>query len=450
MRPRTTTLFVCQACGAGSAKWLGRCPDCGEWNSYVEEVRSSERAPTAAAPLAAAPLSEVSVSSVPRLGTGLSGVDRVLGGGLVPGSVVLLGGEPGIGKSTLLLQVARSLSASGSDVLYATGEESAAQIRLRADRLGIREERLAVLAETDVSRVVAEAEARAPGLLVVDSIQAVREPGLASQAGTVSQVRECAASLVRYAKQRAVPVVLIGHVTKDGTLAGPKSLEHLVDAVVSIEGERGSSRRVLRAAKNRFGSVDELSLWEMTGEGLAEIANPSAALLAERRGGLPGSAVTAAREGSRSLLMEIQALVGPAAAGSPRRVAIGIDAGRLSLLLAVLEGVGLSLATREIFASCAGGLEAREPAADLAIVAALWSSARGKALSSDALFFGEIGLLGEIRMVPAAASRVREAAAMGFATVYLPSGNASDVSGFPDVSVRPVARVSEFLQAIGG
>jgi DNA repair protein RadA/Sms len=448
MRPKVTTVFVCQACGAGSPKWLGRCPDCGEWNSYVEEMRSADRAP-AASPSAAAPLAEVPISDAPRIATALAGVDRVLGGGLVPGSVVLLGGEPGIGKSTLLLQVARALSASGSDVLYATAEESTAQIRIRADRLGIREERLAVLAQTDVASVVAEAETRAPGLLIVDSIQALRDPGLASQAGTVSQVRECAAALVRYAKQRAVPVVLIGHVTKDGTLAGPKSLEHLVDAVVSIEGERGSSRRVLRAAKNRFGSVDELSLWEMTGEGLVEIANPSAALLAERRRGLPGSAVTAAREGSRSLLMEIQALVGSAAAGSPRRVAIGIDAGRLSLLLAVLEREGMPLATREIFASCTGGLEAREPAADLAIVAALWSSVRGKALASDALFFGEIGLLGEVRTVSAAASRVREAAALGFSTIYLPAGNASDASGFSDVSVRPVGRVSEFLQAIG-
>ena len=450
MRPKIVTVFVCQSCGSGSPKWLGRCPDCGEWNSYVEEVRSTERAavPDASAS-ASSSLSEVALSDAPRTATGLPGVDRVLGGGLVPGSVVLLGGEPGIGKSTLLLQVARAVAAAGCPVLYATGEESAPQVRLRGDRLGIREDLLLVLAETDAGRVVAEAEGRAPGLLIVDSIQALRDSALTSQAGTVSQVRECAAALVRYAKQRAVPVVMIGHVTKDGTLAGPKALEHLVDAVVSIEGERGSPRRVLRATKNRFGSVDELSLWEMTGEGLVEIANPSAALLSERRQGLPGSAVTAAREGSRSLLMEIQALVGPAAAGSPRRVAIGIDAGRLSLLLAVLDGAGLALTAREIFASCAGGLEVREPAADLAIVAALWSSARGRALASDALFFGEIGLLGEIRTVPAAASRLREAAALGFGTVYLPSGNASEACGYSDLAVRPVGRVSEFLQAIG-
>lgn len=444
MRPKLTTLFVCQSCGSGSQKWLGRCPDCGEWNSYVEEVRSSERPASTEAP-SSTPLVAVTAEGAPRTATALAGIDRVLGGGLVPGSVVLLGGEPGIGKSTLLLQVARMLAARGADVLYATGEESAPQVRLRAERLRIREERLLVLAETDVGRIVAEAEARSPSLLIVDSIQAVREGGLTSAAGTVSQVRECAASLVRYAKARAVPVVLIGHVTKDGTLAGPKSLEHLVDAVVSIEGERGSPRRVLRAAKNRFGSVDEISLWEMTGEGLVEIANPSAALLSERRQGLPGSAVTAAREGSRSLLMEVQALVGPAAAGSPRRVAIGIDPGRLSLLLAVLEGAGVPLASREIFASCAGGLEIREPAADLALVAALWSSARTRPLPADALFFGEIGLLGEIRTVPAAGSRLKEAAALGFGTVYLPSGNASEASEYAEISVRPVGRVSEFL-----
>jgi DNA repair protein RadA/Sms len=447
VRARVTTVFVCQSCGSGSQKWLGRCPDCGEWNSYVEEVRTPERsAPPDAA--ASASLVEVAAGDARRLPTALPGMDRVLGGGLVPGSVVLLGGEPGIGKSTLLLQVARTLAAAGADVLYATGEESAAQVRLRADRLGIREQRLRVLPETDVVRIVAEAERRSPRLLIVDSIQAVRQSELASQAGTVSQVRECAASFVRYAKAAAVPVVMIGHVTKDGALAGPKSLEHLVDAVVSIEGERGSTRRVLRAAKNRFGSVDEISLWEMTGEGLAEIANPSAALLSERRRGLPGSAVTASREGSRSLLMEIQALVGPAAAGSPRRVAIGIDPGRLALLLAVLEGAGVALASREIFASCAGGLEAREPAADLALVAALWSSARARPLPSDALFFGEIGLLGEVRTVPAASSRLKEAAALGFGTVYLPAGNASEASEYAEISARPVGRVSEFLQAL--
>jgi DNA repair protein RadA/Sms len=445
MPSRASVVFSCRSCGAASPKWLGRCPECGEWNSYVEEraepVPSHRRAPSAV------PLAAVSADAAPRLSTTLPGLDRVLGGGLVPGSLVLLGGEPGIGKSTLLLQAARGVARS-AEVLYATGEESVAQVRLRADRLGASPERLLVVAETDAEAIVDEVSRRAPALLVVDSIQAVRDPAISSAAGTVSQVREAASRFQRHAKERSVPVVLIGHVTKDGTLAGPKSLEHLVDAVVSIEGERGSFRRLLRAAKNRFGSVDELALYEMSGEGLSEISNPSAALLAERRGGLPGSAVLAAREGTRSLLVEIQALVGASTPGSARRVALGLDAGRLALLLAVLEGAGVPLASREVFASCAGGLEVREPAADLAVVAALASSARGAPLPEASVFFGEIGLLGEVRTVPAAAARIREAAALGFTTVYLPAGNASEAAGFPDLAVRPVDRVGNFLAEV--
>jgi DNA repair protein RadA/Sms len=444
VRHKVSTVFACQSCGAVSAKWLGRCPDCGEWNSYIEENRS-ESASLPEAP--AAPIAEAALDAGRRTSTTLPGFDRVLGGGLVAGSVVLLGGEPGIGKSTLLLQTGRGV-AREREVLYATGEESAAQVRLRGERLGIREERLLVLAETDVSRIAAAAEKRAPALLVVDSIQAVRDAALSSAAGTVSQVRDSALLLQRLAKRSGVPVILIGHVTKDGSLAGPKSLEHLVDAVVSIEGERSSLRRILRATKNRFGPVDELALYEMTGEGLAEIANASAALLAERRAGLPGSCVTAAREGTRSLLVEIQALVGPAAPGSPRRVALGVDGARLALLLAVLEGCGMPFASREVFVSCTGGLEVGEPAADLAIVAALASSARGRALPEDAVCFGEIGLLGEVRRVPAAVSRIKEAAALGFSTVCLPAGNAGEAAGFPDLSVHPVDRVAEFLRTL--
>jgi DNA repair protein RadA/Sms len=387
----------------------------------------------------------------PRRPTGLPGLDRVLGGGLVPGSVVLLGGEPGIGKSTLLFQAGRGLAALGSgDVLYASAEESAAQVRLRAERLGIHDGRLLVLAETDVSRIVAEAEARSPAVVIVDSVQAVADPTLTSAPGTVSQVRASAGELTRYAKARGVPVLLVGHVTKDGSLAGPKSLEHLVDAVISIEGDRGGARRLLRATKNRFGPVDELALYEMTGEGLAELPDASAVLLAERRAGIPGSAVTAAREGTRSVLVEIQALVGATTAGSPRRVAIGVDPGRLALLLAVLEGSGLSLSSREAFVSCTGGLEVTEPGVDLAVVAALSSSARGKALPDRSVFFGEIGLLGEVRRVPAAASRLKECAALGFRTIYLPSGNAGDAAGFADLDCRPVDRVTEFLAEVFG
>ena len=315
MASRLTAVFACQACGATSPKWLGRCPECGEWNSFVEETRGPAPRTAPSGGAAAVSIAALDREEKPRLATGLGGLDRVLGGGLVPGSVILLGGEPGIGKSTLLLQAGRGLAGRGRDVLYASAEESSAQVRLRGGRLGIREERLLVLAETDVSRIVAEAESRAPAVVVIDSVQAVREPSLASAPGTVSQVRAAAAELVRFAKSRGVPVLLVGHVTKDGSIAGPKSLEHLVDAVVSIEGDRGSSRRLLRATKNRFGPVDEIALYEMTGDGLRELPDASATLLAERRPGLAGSAVTAAREGSRSVLVEIQALVGAAAAG---------------------------------------------------------------------------------------------------------------------------------------
>ena len=446
MKARLSTVFACQGCGAVSPKWLGRCPDCGEWNSYIEEARGPAAGPPHAGSLPVA-LGEAASRTEERVSTTLPGLDRVLGGGLVPGSVVLLGGEPGIGKSTLLLQAGRGVAGAG-DVLYATGEESAGQVLLRAERLGISEERLLVAAETDASRIVALAEKKPPKLLVVDSIQAVRDEALSSAAGTVSQVRESALQLQRFAKRSDVPVILIGHVTKDGSLAGPKSLEHLVDAVVSIEGERGSLRRILRATKNRFGPVDELALYEMTGAGLVEIANASAAMLSERRGGRPGSAVAATREGTRSLLVEIQALVGPAVAGSPRRVALGLDGARLALLLAVLEVEGLRLSSREVFVSCTGGLAVDEPAADLAIVAALASSASGRPLPANAVFFGEVGLLGEVRGVPAAAARLKEASAMGFPEAYLPSGNAGDAAPFADVAARPVDRVADFLRLL--
>jgi DNA repair protein RadA/Sms len=448
MAPKTTPLFVCQSCGSSAPKWLGRCPECGEWNSYVEQVIRAP-APAAGGEPRAKRLSQVPPRPEGRLETGLPGLDRVLGGGLVAGSVVLVGGEPGIGKSTLLLQAARGIAACAGEVLYAAGEESAEQVRLSADRLGVSEEGLFVVAETDAERVVAEATARSPGAVFVDSIQALRHPALASAPGTISQVRESAGALVRYAKERGVPVVLVGHVTKDGSLAGPRSLEHLVDAVVSMDGERGSSRRVLRATKNRFGAVDEVALYEMTGAGLVEIANASAALLSERRAGLPGSAVTATREGTRSLLLEVQALVGPAIAGSPRRVAIGVDGGRLALLLAVLERAGVSISSREVFVSCAGGFEVTEPAADLAVVAALLSSVSGRPLPASAVFFGEIGLLGEVRRVPAAPARLREVAALGFERVYLPSANAREAASPARIVLCPVERVSELVKELG-
>jgi DNA repair protein RadA/Sms len=386
----------------------------------------------------------VDADELPRVPTGLADFDRVLGGGLVPGSVVLLGGEPGIGKSTLLLQAARACAAAGGKVLYVSAEESLRQVRLRAGRLGAVAADLRVLGETDPEAAIEEAAALEPSLVVVDSVQAMTSASLPSPSGSVGQVRQAALVFQRFAREKSVPVVLIGHVTKDGTLAGPKALEHLVDAVLSFEGDRSRGRRILRATKNRFGAVDEIALYEMTAAGLSEIADPSRALLAERRAGAPGSAVSASIEGTRPLLVEIQALVGPAVSGSARRSAIGLDAGRLAMILAVLETrAALAVSSREIFVSCAGGFDVREPAADLALAAAVLSSHRQAPLPAGAFYFGEIGLLGEVRSVPDAAARLREGAAHGFRTVYLPKSDAAAAAEVPDLRAIPVADVRE-------
>ena len=389
-------------------------------------------------------IAEVDEAPAPRLATGLADFDRVLGGGLVPGSVVLIGGEPGIGKSTLLLQAARACAAAGLKVLYVSGEESLRQVRLRAGRLDAVAADLRVLGETDPEAATEEASALDPALVVVDSVQAMASPGLPSPPGSVGQVRQAALVFQRFAREKNVPVVLIGHVTKDGTLAGPKALEHLVDAVLSFEGDRSRGRRILRATKNRFGAVEEIALYEMTSAGLSEIADPSRALLAERRAGTPGSAVSASIEGTRPLLVEVQALVGPAVSGSARRSAVGIDAGRLAMVLAVLETcAALPVASREIFVSCAGGFDVREPAADLALAAAILSSHRQAPLPADAFYFGEIGLLGEVRAVPDAAARLREGAAHGFRRVYLPKSDAAAAAEFPELKVTPVGDVED-------
>ncbi|HKB70819.1 MAG TPA: DNA repair protein RadA [Thermoanaerobaculia bacterium] len=438
--------FACSECGAASAKWIGRCPECGAWNSYVAAAPAAasrkSRRPAAAA--RAVSITAVGDSAAPRLATGLPDLDRVLGGGLVPGSVVLIGGEPGIGKSTLLLQAARACAGAGGKILYVSGEESLRQVRLRAGRLGAVAEELFVLGETDPETAVEEAAALAPSLVVVDSVQSMTSSDLPSPSGSVAQVRNAALVFQRFARAKNVPVVLIGHVTKDGTLAGPKALEHLVDTVLSFEGDRSRGRRILRAMKNRFGAIEEIALYEMTSSGLSEIADPSRALLAERRAGTPGSAVSASIEGTRPLLVEIQALVGPAVSGSARRSAVGLDAGRLAMVLAVLETcAALPVASREIFVSCAGGFDVREPAADLALAAAILSSHRQTPLPADAFYFGEIGLLGEVRSVPDAAARLREGAAHGFREVFLPRSDASAAAEFPDLKAMPVAEVKD-------
>jgi len=453
MPRRPATVFSCSACGAQSPRWIGRCPECGGWNTLVEEAGAppSRTRRTKAAGATPVPLSGVEAADAPRLSTGHPEMDRVLGGGLVAGSVVLLGGEPGIGKSTLLLQVAARMSATAEPVLYVSAEESARQIRMRADRLGVASSRVFLLPETSLEKILEAASGARFSAVVVDSIQTISSAEGVSGAGTVSQVRECAARLAVFAKSGGVPVILVGHVTKDGSLAGPKTLEHLVDAVLSFEGERFHAHRVVRALKNRFGPVHELSVFEMTGSGLVEVRNPSSLYLGSRTAARPGSAVLAAVEGTRPLLVEVQALTVESKYGTPRRTAIGFDSTRLALLLAVLERHGkLALSGHDVFLNLAGGAESEEPAADLAVVAAVASSYRGRALPPESALFGEVGLLGEVRAVTDAPLRLREAVSLGFRRVVIPGANAAEAAAFPDLEVVPVTSVEELLARTGG
>jgi DNA repair protein RadA/Sms len=439
--------FACGECGAGAPKWIGRCPECGAWNSFVEAPRTRDRKLSGPRAAAARTLEDVGAPDIERLTSGIADFDRVLGGGLVGGSTVLLAGEPGVGKSTLLLQAAGALARAGKRALYVAAEESLPQIRLRADRLGVAGGNLLVTDESDPLKAAEVADSSGPDAVLVDSVQAMASPEIPGVAGSVAQVRATALAFVRVARRSGAPVILVGHITKDGSLAGPKSLEHLVDVVLSFEGDRSRGRRVLRALKNRFGPVDEVALFEMTGAGLAEITDPSTALLSERRTGLPGSAVGVVMEGTRPLLVEVQALVGPSSPGSARRSALGADPARLSMILAVLESrANVALSVREIFVSCAGGLELREPAGDLALAAAILSSNANVPLPADAFYFGEIGLLGEVRSVPDATSRLREAALHGFRRVYLPRGDAAAAADFPDLAAVPVSEVGDLAR----
>ena len=440
------TIFFCTDCGHETSKWLGQCPGCGAWNSFAEEPKApkSGRKRTSKTPLrrgaSAVPITEAATVATLRTPTGLDGVDRVLGGGLVPGSLVLVAGEPGVGKSTLLLQVAAATAANSGRVIYVTGEESSEQIALRARRIGGLESELLLLPETSCEAVMAQLEGSSPHLIVVDSIQTQTCEDLDAVAGSVSQVRQVAASFQHLAKTRGIPVILVGHVTKEGHIAGPKLLEHLVDVVLSLEGEPGHDLRVLRAGKNRFGTVAELALYSMTERGLEGVQNPSAWLLEDRREGVPGSVVAAALEGTAPLLVEVQALAAPSALGTPRRVAHGFDGSRLALLVAVIERhAGISFADRDIFLNLVGGLSLREPALDLAIAAALISSAADRPLPSDLAVFGEIGLLGEVRAVSRTAERIREVAALGFGRVALPARAATADLPLPTVPIESVS-----------
>jgi len=425
-------VFVCQECGAQSPKWLGRCADCGAWNSLVEErVAEPATAPagnrygTLVPGGAGAQLyADVAYDTADRMSTGIGELDRVLGGGVVPGSLVLLGGEPGIGKSTLLLQAASNVARQSGPVLYSSGEESEHQIKSRGERLGVGRAPLYLLAETCLERVLEELIRLKPSLLIVDSIQTIFSLKMQSAPGSIGQVREAATQILFAAKSQNIPTFLVGHVTKEGSLAGPKALEHVVDTVLYFEGERHHSHRVVRAVKNRFGAVSELGVFEMTGEGLRAVANPSALFLAERPVNTPGSAVHCSIEGSRPLLVEVQALVSGSTFGNARRMASGVDQGRLALLLAVLEKrAGLNLVGEDVFVNVAGGMRLDEPAADLSVAAAVASSLRNRPVGESTAVFGEIGLAGEVRGITQAALRVREAAQLGFKRCILPRAN---------------------------
>jgi len=445
-------VFFCTSCGHESRKWLGQCPGCGEWNSFAEQPSAprKKKKGVAAPRRGARPVmvTEAAAEPTARLSTGLEGLDRVLGGGLVAGSLVLLAGEPGIGKSTLVLQVAAGLARSQGPVVYVTGEESSDQVALRARRIDGLHDQLLLLPETSCDAVFAELEDLDPRLVVVDSVQTAVLDDLDAIAGSVSQVRQVAARFQHFAKTRGVPVVLVGHVTKEGSIAGPKLLEHLVDVVMSLEGEPGHDLRALRAGKNRYGTIAELALYSMTERGLEPVQNASAWLLEDRQRGAAGSAVAVALEGTVPLLVEVQALAAPSVLGTPRRVAQGLDASRLALLLAVLERhAGVSFGERDVFVNLVGGLSLREPALDLAVAAALISSAADLPLAPELAVFGEIGLLGEVRAVSRAAERAREAAALGFRRIALAARDASAKLALPTTAISTVADLPRLLEA---
>jgi len=419
---RASTTFACTECGHESAKWLGRCPGCEAWNSFVEHrepsVRTSLATPPASAPVE---ISQLTVEHEPRMPMGIGEMDRVLGGGIVAGSLVLLGGDPGIGKSTLLLQAAALLGESGRSVLYVAGEESASQVKLRAARLGLAGSGLFVTAETNVEAALRQCEAMRPSLVVIDSIQTVHSETAEQAPGSIAQLRQATMALMRWAKATGIPVFIVGHVTKDGDIAGPRLLEHIVDAVLYLEGERFSSYRLLRGVKNRFGSVNEVGVFEMAGDGLRGVENPSEAFIAERATGAVGSAVVPTLEGSRPVLVEVQALTSPTVTPAPRRTANGLDVARLLLVTAVLSRrLSVPLAGLDVIGSVVGGLRIAEPAADLALALAIVSSHKDKPLPGDLVALGEVGLSGELRSVSHLERRLVEAERLGFRRCVLP------------------------------
>lgn len=450
--------FVCQECGYESAKWLGRCPGCGSWNTMVEERETSQHKARGISgggsgkTSPARPITQVVQLEQPRADTGIQELNRVLGGGLVPGSLILVGGDPGIGKSTLLLQASHRLARLGMPILYVSGEESAEQTRLRADRLQALDPNLFVAAETDLNAVETLIDQVKPKLLVIDSIQTVYHPEITSAPGSVAQVRECTGRLMRWAKGRGIAVIIVGHVTKEGAIAGPRMLEHMVDCVLYFEGERHHTYRVLRAVKNRFGSTNEIGLFEMRSLGLTEVENPSEMFLSERPSGVAGSAVAASIEGTRPVLIELQALVAPTSFATPRRMAAGLDHNRVTMIMAVLEKrLGMFLQNQDAYVNVVGGVRLDEPAVDLAVAVSLASSFRDQITRPKDVFIGEVGLTGEVRGVSRLEQRTAEASNMGFQRVILPAKNRRGWSPPKQLEVIWVETVEEALEAaLGG
>jgi len=447
---KVKTVYVCQACGGTSAKWQGQCPTCQAWNTLEESIAETPSAPRFQGLAQSIPrqkLATIQAEDLPRLPTGIEEFDRVLGGGLVPGGVVLLGGDPGIGKSTLLLQALAQMSAAGVAALYSSGEESAAQIALRAKRIDLKAPQLEVLAEIQLEKLLTIMDTVRPQVVVVDSIQTIYSEAFSSAPGSVAQVRECAAQLTRFAKSTGICILLVGHVTKDGHLAGPRVLEHIVDTVLYFEGDTHSSFRLVRAIKNRFGAVNELGVFAMTEKGLRGVSNPSAIFLSQHAEMVPGACVLVTQEGSRPLLVEIQALVDTAHIPNPRRLAVGLEQHRLAMLLAVLHRhAGIACFDQDVFLNAVGGVKITEPAADLAVLLAIQSSIRNRALPRELIVFGEVGLAGEIRPCPRGQERLKEAAKLGFSIAIIPKANMpkTKIAGLRIISVE---RIDEAIAA---
>lgn len=454
MATKSKTVFVCSECGYETPKWAGKCPGCGEWNTMVEDVRLPQKSAVSAAPrpahtFSATPLSQINAADEHRFVTGISELDRVLGGGIVKGSVILLSGDPGIGKSTILLQVCNALQRD-IKILYVSGEESAIQIKLRAKRIGVESDSVSIMTETDVQTVCEYINSARPDLVMIDSIQTMQHPDISSAPGSIVQVRESSNLLLRTGKSLDIPIFIVGHVNKGGDIAGPKVMEHIVDTVLYFEGERNQSYRILRAIKNRFGSTNEIGVFEMTETGLAEVENPSAMMLSGRMSDVSGGCITCIIEGTRPILAEVQGLVAATGFGNARRTAAGFDYNRLNLLLAVLEKrLGLMFSNLDTYINIVGGIRLDEPAADLAVAMALVSGLRDIPIDDNTVAFGEIGLSGELRSVPRAQARVNEAARMGFTRCILPAASLKQINSAPEgIKLLGVKRLSDAVAFI--